>query len=136
MEQTQKEILEAKINYLKEQIKVLGKHAIRDNADNFNQTDISLALVLASKSASEETEQLFREEEVYFKGLHLLSSYVDKTKSGGWIAAHSTVYRVERHGRSYRNTDLISVQMVDKDYNGTDKLEQRAREIAAALNAL
>lgn len=136
MEQTQKEILEAKIDYLKEQIKVLGKHAIRDNADNFNQTDISLALILSAKSASEETEQLFREEEVYFKGLHLLSSYVDKIKSGGWIADRSAVYRVERSGRDYQNVDLIHVQMANKDHNGAEGIFARAREIAAALNAL
>jgi ribosomal protein L16 Arg81 hydroxylase len=129
MNQNEKDVLEEKIQYLKDQIMVLGPYAYRDIQDpEVFKDDFANAMRLAY-SDSEDLE-------VYVEALHVLSSLVDKTKSGGWIAAHSTVYRVERHGRSYRNTDLISVQMVDKDYNGTDKLEQRAREIAAALNAL
>lgn len=65
-----------------------------------------------------------------------LSSLVDKSGPGGWIADSSCVYRVEADGQGYRNVDMLMVQMTDRDYHGTDGNHRRAREIARALNAI
>jgi hypothetical protein len=129
MNQNEKDVLEEKIQYLKDQIMVLGPYAYRDIQDpEVFKDDFANAMRLAY-SDSEDLE-------VYVEALHVLSSLVDKTKSGGWIADRSAVYRVEQAGRVYRNTDLISVQMADKDHNGADGLFARAREVSAALNSL
>lgn len=129
MNQNEKDVLEEKIQYLKDQIMVLGPYAYRDIQDpEVFKDDFANAMRLAY-SDSEDLE-------VYVEALHVLSSLVDKAKSGGWIADRSAVYRVEQAGRVYRNTDLISVQMADKDHNGADGLFARAREVAAALNSL
>jgi hypothetical protein len=136
MDQKEKEVLEAKILYLREQVKILSAHALRD----VTHLDLRQEIVLESNL---ENEPIFKEdgslnytEEDFEKLLHWLSSMVDKTKSGGWIADRSAIYRVESSGRGYRNSDLISVQMANHDYNGADGNFARAKEVAKGLNSL
>lgn len=122
------------ISYFREQIKLLKKHALRNTQDEVTLATMTSIIQIAE---SQLKDGGFMENETGpIAALHYLSSLVDKSKTGGWIADRSAVYRVECAGRTYRNTDLISVQMADKDHHGADGLFARAREVAAALNLL
>jgi hypothetical protein len=130
------------LQYLKKQIFLLAMHAMRDTDDQDQEirSEILSKLALSSEPLPEDTD-FDAVKENHIEALHYLSSLVDKTKSGGWIADRSAVYRVAvyrvgKSGRHYCNTDLIQVTMVDKDHNGADGLFQRAREVAFMLNRL
>jgi hypothetical protein len=131
------------LTYLKEQILVLTDHAIRDTTDKEilrsiinKETEITEVLNNPIPANGVDGGEVFDAlKDAHITSLRWLSSLVDKTKGGGWIADRSAVYRVESHGRGYHNTDLISISMADRDYNGADGLFKRAREVAQALNA-
>jgi hypothetical protein len=119
--------------YLKAQVLVLAWFAARDTADSMEVAKIQAAAI--EVSAAPVGDDFEKAKEQHFETLHHLSSLVDKTKSGGWIADRSAVYRVEFYGREYRNTDLIQISMVDRDHNSAEGLFKRARDVARALNA-
>ena len=141
MEQHEKDLITSRTDYLRDQIKVLCAQAMRDNRDEpALVADIAAAHGLSNLGPFDDAGNVVTDEKVYLEALHMLSSIIDKEKGGGWIAHRATIYRVSRAGRSYRNTDSITVQMANYNYGdegwAIDTMFARAREVAAALNGV